>query len=168
MPLMTPIALKIFCLESCCCSATQLCLTLCDPMDCSTPSFPVFPCLLEFAQTHVHWVDDDIQPSHPSPPSFNISQNQGKISSESAVHIRWPQYWSFNFSISPSNEYSGLFFFRIEWFDLLAVGGLSRVFSSTVVWKHQFFSMKSLYCANFTSIHDYRKNHNFDICLESK
>ena len=127
MPLMTPIALKIFCLESCCCSATQLCLTLCDPMDCSTPSFPVFPCLLEFAQTHVHWVDDDIQPSHPSPPSFNISQNQGKISSESAVHIRWPQYWSFNFSISLSNEYSGLLSFRMDWFDLAVQGTLKSL-----------------------------------------
>ena len=159
---------QIFCLESCCCSVAQLCLTLCDPMDCSMPGFPVLPCLLEFAQTHVHWVGDDIQPPHPSPPSFNISQNQGKISNESAVHIRWPKYWSFNFSISPSNEYSGLFSFRIDWFDLLAVWGLSRVFSSTAVWKHQFFSMKSLYGATFTSIHGYRKNHNFDFCLESK
>ena len=128
---------QIFCLESCCCSVAQLCLTLCDPMDCSMPGFPVLPCLLEFAQTHVYWVGDDIQPSHPSPPSFNISQNQGKISNESAVHIRWPKYWSFNFSISPSNEYSGLFSFRIDWFDFLAVRGTLKSLlqhSSSSAW----------------------------------
>ena len=65
----------------CCCSVTQLCLTLCLPMDCSTPVFPVLHHLPEFAQTHVHWVDDPIQPSHPllspSPPVFNLSQHQG-------------------------------------------------------------------------------------------
>ena len=65
----------------CCCSVAQSCPTLCDPMDCSTPGFPVFHCLLEFAQTHVHQVDDAIQPSHPlsspSPPALNLSQHQG-------------------------------------------------------------------------------------------
>ena len=61
------------------------------------------------------------------------------FSNESVLHIRWPQYWSFSFSISPSNEYSGLISFRIDWFDLLAVQGLSRVFSNTTVQKHQFF-----------------------------
>ena len=63
------------------------------------------------------------------------------FSTESALHIRWPKYWSFSFSISPSNEYLGLIFFRIDWLDLLAVQGtLSRVFSNTTVQKHQFFS----------------------------
>ena len=61
------------------------------------------------------------------------------FSNESALHIRWPKYWSFSFSISPSNEYSGLISFRMDWFDLLAVQGLSRVFSNTTVQKHQFF-----------------------------
>ena len=80
----------------------------CDPMDCSTPCFPVHHRPPEFAQTHVHWVDDIIQPSHPllSPsPAFIHSQHQG-LSNESVLRIRWPKYWSF--SISPSNEYSGL------------------------------------------------------------
>ena len=64
------------------------------------------------------------------------------FSNESAVHIKWPKYWSFIFSISPSIEYSVLFSFRIDWVDLLAAQGLSRVFSSTAVQKHQFFSVK--------------------------
>ena len=62
------------------------------------------------------------------------------FSNESVLHIRWPKYWSFSFSISPSNKYSGLISFRIDWLDLLAVQGLSRVFSNTTVQKHQFFS----------------------------
>ena len=65
----------------CCCPVTQLRSILCEPMDCSTPGFPVIHCLLEFAQTHVHWVSDAIQPSHPvsspSPPAFSLSQHQG-------------------------------------------------------------------------------------------
>ena len=61
------------------------------------------------------------------------------FSAESVLCIRWPTYWSFNFSISPSNEYSGLIYFRIDWFDLLAVQGTLRVFSNTIVQKHQFF-----------------------------
>ena len=64
----------------------------------------------------------------------------GSFPMESVLHIRWPMFWSFNFSISPSNEHSGLISFRIDWFDLLAVQGLSRVFSNTTVQKHQFFS----------------------------
>ena len=67
--------------SDCCCSVAQLCLTLCNPMNCSTPGFPVLHCLLEFAQTHVHWVSDAVQPSHPllppSPPAFSLSQHQG-------------------------------------------------------------------------------------------
>ena len=99
---------------------------LCDPMDCSTPGFPVHHQLLETAQTHIHCVGDAIQPSHPlsspSPPTFNLSQHR-VFSNESALHIRWPKYWSFSFSISPSNEYSGLISFRMDWLDVLAVLG---------------------------------------------
>ena len=102
----------------------QSCLTLCDPMDCSTPGFPVLHHLLEFAQAHVHWVSDAIQSSHPllppSPPDFNLSQHQGLFLRVSSLH-QVPNYWSFSFSISPSNEYSGLIIFRIDWFELLAV-----------------------------------------------
>ena len=99
-------------------------------MDGSTPGFPVHHHLLEFAQTHVHWVGDAIQPSHsllsPSP-ALNLSQHQGlsewaKVL-EFKLHIRWPKYWSLSFSISPSNQYSGLISFRMDWLDLLAVQG---------------------------------------------
>ena len=89
-------------------------------MDCSTPGFPVHHQLPELAQTHVHWVIDAIQPSYPllspSPPAFDFSQV--RVFSN---HIRWPKYLSLSFKISPSSEYPGLIFFRIDWFDLLAV-----------------------------------------------
>ena len=105
---------------------TQSCPTLCDTMDSSTPGFPVHHQLPELTQTHVHWVGDAIQPSHPlsfpSPPTFNLSQHQG-LFSESVLRIRWPKYWSFSFNINPFNEYSGLISFRIDWLDLLAVQG---------------------------------------------
>ena len=99
-------------------SVTQLCPTFCNPMDCSTLGFPVHQ-LPELDQTHVHQVGDDIQPSHPmssSSPAFNLSQHQG-FSNESVLPIRWPKYQTFSFSISPSNEYSGLISFRNDWFD---------------------------------------------------
>ena len=82
------------------------------------------------------------------------------FSSESALRIRWPKYWSF--SISPFNEYSGLISFRIHWFDLLCcLKWFSRVFSGTTIWKHQFFGVQP--CGpTLTSIHDYCKNHSFD------
>ena len=107
-------------------SVAQSCTTLHEPLNRSTPGLPVHHQLLEFTQTHAHQVGDAIQPSHPlsspSPPAPNPSQHQG-LSSESALHIRWPKYWSFSFSISPSNEHPGLIFFRMDWLDLLAVQG---------------------------------------------
>ena len=113
------------------------CVWLCDPMDCSMPGFPIFHYLLAFSQIHIHWVSDAIQPSYPlplsSPLAFNLSQHQGFFFySESALHIRWPKYWSFSFSISPSNEYLGLIYFRIDWFDFLVV---QRTFKS-LLWHH--------------------------------
>ena len=106
-------------------SAAQSCLTLCDPLDCSTPGFPVHHQLLEFTQTHVHWVRDAIQPSHPlsSPISPSVFPSIRVFSNESVLHIWWPKYWSFSFSISPSSEYSGLISFKMDWFDLLEVQG---------------------------------------------
>ena len=96
---------------------TQLCLILCDSMDCNTQGFPVHHQLLKLAQTHVHRLGDAIQPSHPlsspSPPAFNHFQHQD-LFSESVLRIRWPKQWSFSFSISPSNEYSGLISFRMD------------------------------------------------------
>ena len=95
-------------------------------MDCSTLGFPVLHYLPEFAQTQVHWVGDAIQPSQPlspsSPPALDLSQPSG-FSNVSALCIRWPNYWNFSFSISPSKEYSGLISFRIDWLDLHAVQG---------------------------------------------
>ena len=109
------------------------------------PGLPVHHQLPWFTQTHVHWVGDAIQPYHPllSPylTAFNLSQPQGlfKVFNKS-VCIRWPTYWSFSFSISPSNEYSGLIFFRMDWLDLFAVQGTFKSFLQTTVQKHQFFS----------------------------
>ena len=104
---------------------TQVCLTLCNPMDCSTPGLPVHHQLLELTHTHVH---ESVMPSNhlilcrplllPS-----IFPSIGVFSNELVLCIRWPKYWSFSFSISPSNEYSGLISFRMDWLDLLAVQG---------------------------------------------
>ena len=92
----------------------------------STPGFPVHYQLPELAQTHVHWASDSIQSSHPlsspSPPALNLSQHQGLFQRASSLH-QVATYWSFNSSISPSNEYSGLISFRMDWLDLLAVQG---------------------------------------------
>ena len=100
-------------------SVAQSYLTLCDPMDCSTPGFSVHYLLSEIAQTHVHRVGDAIQPSHPlSSPSplspASVFPSIRVFSNESVLRIRWPKYWSFSFSISPSNEYSGLISFRMD------------------------------------------------------
>ena len=102
----------------------------CDPIDCSTPGFPVHHHLSELAQTCGHHVCDAIQPSHPlSSPLPSLFPSIRVFSSELALWIRWPEYWSFSFSISPSNEYSysGLISFRIDWFDLLTAKGLKRL-----------------------------------------
>ena len=123
---------------------TQSCLTICDPMDCSTPGLPVHHQLLEFTQTHVHWVGDAIQPSHPlsspSPPAFNLSQHQGLFQWVSFSH-----QVSRNIGVSAST--SVLPMNIQDWFPLGWTGwislqskGLSRVFSNTAIQKHQFFS----------------------------
>ena len=108
------------------CSVAQSCLTFCNPMDCSRPGFPVLHQLPELTQTHIHWVSDVIQPSHPlsspSPPAFNLSQNQGLFKWVGSSH-QVAREWNFSYSISPSNEYSGLISFRMDWLDLLAVQG---------------------------------------------
>ena len=117
------------CLSQSVSSISQLCMTLCDHMDCSTPGLPVHHQLLGFIQIHVHWVSDAIQASHPlllpSPPAFNLSQHNLKrvFSNESVLCMRWPKYWSFSFNISPSSEHSGLISFRMDWLDLNAIQG---------------------------------------------
>ena len=133
-----------------CCSVAKSCPTLCDPMVCSTPGFPVLHHLPEFAQTHVHWLHDAIQASHPlwspSPPAFNLSQNQGLfqcVSSSHSIAI----VLGFSFSISPSNEHSGLICFRIS----LQSNRPSRVFSNPTDPKHQFFAAQpSLWSNSYT------------------
>ena len=125
-------------------------------MDCSTPGFPAHHQLPEFTQTHVHWAGDAIQPSHPlsspSPPP-SIFPRIRVFLNESVLCIKWPKYWSFSFSISPSNEYSGLISFRMDWLDLLAVQGtlkgLLQHHSSKYVlsynkYGYQFSSVQSL------------------------
>ena len=106
-------------------------LTLCKPMDSSTVGFPVHHQHPEPAQTHVHWVGDAIQP-YPLLLLSSIFPSIRVFSKESPLHITWPKYWSFSFSISPSKEYSGLISFTMDWFDLLAV---QRTFKS-LLWHH--------------------------------
>ena len=109
------IILEIFQL-CCCCSASQSCLTLCNPTDYSTSlqhsGFPVLHYLPEFAQTHVHWLNDAIQPSHPLLLLPSVFPSIQVFCNESDLHIRWPQYWSFSFSLF--SEHSGLISFRIS------------------------------------------------------
>ena len=219
-----------------CCSVAQLCPTLGDPMDCSMPVSPAFHCLLEFAQTLVHWVNDAIQPSHvlsyllfmtvmmwlfssvqllshvrlfatsetaahqaslsitnfrsllkflsiewvmPSNhlvlcrplllpsifPSFRV------FSKESVLCIRWPKYWSFSFSISPSNDYSGLISFRMDWLDLLVVQGTLKNLlqhhssKASILWHSAYFTVQLSHPYITTG-----KNHSLDqmdLCWQS-
>ena len=133
----------------------ESCLTLCNSMDSSTPGLPVNHQLLEFTQTHVHWVGDAIQPSHPllspSPPTFNLSQNQG-LFQWVVLGIRWP-----NIGVSPSA--SVLPMNIQDWFPLGWTGwismqskGLSRVSSNTAVQKHQILGAQLSLWSN-THIH---------------
>ena len=136
---------------------------LCDPVNCSMPGFLVLHHLLEFVQTHIHWVSDAIQPSHILLPFLllpSIFPSSRVFSNESVLYIRWPKYWSFSFNISSSNEYSGLISFRIDWFDLLAVQGALK--SSPTPQFKSSSPLTLLYGPTLTSIHDYWKNHSFD------
>ena len=109
-----------------CCSVTKSYLTLCEPMNCSTPGFPVFHCLPEFAETHVHWVSDAIQPSHPllppSPLTLNHSQHQDFFQWVGSFH-QVAKVLELQLQHQSSNEYSGLISFRIDQFDLFAIQG---------------------------------------------
>ena len=130
------------------------------------PGFPVHHQLPELAQTHVHWVGDAIQSSHPlspsSPLAFNVSQHVRVFSSESALCISWPNYWSLSFSISPSNEYSGLISFRIYWFDLLAVQGtLSSLFQHHSL-KASVLRISAFFIVQHSHPYMTTGNHSFD------
>ena len=150
---------------SCCCVVAKLYLTVCSPMDCSTPGFPVLHHLPEPAQTHVHWLGDAIQWSHPlsslSPPA-SVFPSIRVFSNELALHIRWPKHWSF--SISPSMNIQD--WFPLEWTGWISLQskGLSSVSSNS---SPQFKSINSsvlglLYSSMLTSLHDYWKNHSLD------
>ena len=124
---------------------------------------PVHHQLPELTQTHAHRVGDAIQPSHPLSsllllpsifPSFRVFSN------ESVLCIRWPKYWSFSFRISPSNEYSGLISFRVDWLDIISVEGTLQSLlqhhssKASILWHSAFFIVQ------LTSVHDYRKDHS--------
>ena len=135
-------------------SVAQSCLTLCSPMDCSTPDIPVHHHLPEYTQTHVHRVGDAIQPSHPlsspSPPAFNLSQHQGLFKWVSSLHQVCgilTIYWSFSFNISPSNEHPGLISFRMDWLDLLTVQGTLKS-----LLQHHSSKASILRCSSFFTV----------------
>ena len=131
-------------------SVAQLCPTLCDLMNCSTPGLPVHHQLPEFTQTHIHRVGDAIQPSHslssPSPPA-PIPPSIRVFSNESTLCMRWPKYWSFSFSIIPSKEIPGLISFRMDWLDLLAV---QRTLKSHL--QHHSSKASILWCSAFFTV----------------
>ena len=143
-------------------SVGQSCPTLCDPMDWLQAHYQ----LPDFTQTHVHRVGDAFQPSHPlsSPsPTSSILPSIRVFSSESVLRIRWPTYWNFRFSISSSNEYSGLISFRMDWLDVLAVQGTLKS-----LLQHHSSKASILYCSDFFVVQLLRpymtteKNHSFD------
>ena len=154
------INLNWFC---CCYLIAKSCPTLWDPMNCSTPGFSVLHYLLEFAEIPVHWVGDAnylilcraLLLLSSIFPSINFS-------SELALSIRWPKYWTFSFSISPSNEHPGLFSFRMDFLDLPAVQGTLKSLlqhhssKASILWFSTFFIVQ------LTSIHDHWKNHSLD------
>ena len=133
------------------CSVAQLCLTLCDPMDCNTPGFPILHYLSDFVQTHVHWVNDASQPSHPlqptSPLALNLSQHQGLFQRIGSSHqvakvlkLQLQHQWT-------SNEYSVLISFRTDWFDLLAVQGTPKS-----LLQHHSLKASILRCTAFFTV----------------
>ena len=133
-------------------------MALWDTMDCSTPGLPVHHQLPELAQIHVHWNGDAIHPPHPvlssSSPSLNLSSIR-VFFNESVLHIGWPEYWSFSFSISLSNEYSGLTSFSIDRFDLLAVQETLKSLLQYHILKAQILWCSALFMVQLRSIHDY-------------
>ena len=123
-------------------------------MDCSTPGFPVHHQLPELAQTHVHHVSDAIQTFHPSHPLLLLPStfpSNRVFSNELVLRIRWPKYWSFSFSISSSNDYSGLISFRMDWLDLLAIQGTLKSLlyhhssKTSILWCSAFFVVQLSY-----------------------
>ena len=146
-------------------SVSQSCPTVCNSMDCSTPGFPFhhqLPELLKFMSTKSVMPSNHLIPCRPLllPPS--IFPTIRVFSNESALHIRWPKYWSFSFSSSPSNEHPGLISFRMDWFDLLVVQGTLKSSPTPQFKSINSLTLSFLYSPTLTSTHDYWKNHSFD------
>ena len=132
-------------------SVAQSCPTVCDAMNRSTPGLSVHHLLLEFTQTHIHWV---VMPSihlilcRPLLLLPSLFPSIRVFSNESALRIRWPKYWSFSFSISPSSEQPGLISFRMDWLDLLAVQGTLKSLlqhhssEASILWHSAFFTVQ--------------------------
>ena len=147
----------------CSCSVIKSCWTLCDPMDCSMPDYPVLHHLPELTQTHVHWVDDAIKQSSPLPPPSPpalIFPIISIFSNELALPIRWPKNWSLSIVLPKNIQHC--FPLGLTGLISLLFKGFSRVFSSTTIQKHQFLCANLLYDPSLTSIHDYGKKHSFD------
>ena len=140
------------------CLVAKPCATLCDPTGCSMPDFPVLRFLPEFAQIHVHWVralSKHLNLCRPLLLLPSLLLSIRIFSSELALHITWPNYWSFSFSISASNEYSGLTSFSIDWFDLLSVQGTLKS-----LLQHHNSKISILWCLAFFMVqlsHPYGK-----------
>ena len=154
----------------CCCSVTKLCPTLCDPMGCSMPGLPVLHGLSEFAQTHVHWVGDAIQPSHPQPPPSPAALNLSEY--QSLFHcIRWPKFGaSASASVFPMNTQGWSPLGLTSLISLLSKG-LSRAFFSTTIQKRQFFGVHPSLWSNSHNLYmTTGKKHSFhytDLCRQS-
>ena len=153
-------------LQRSCCSVAKSCPALCDPIWTAACqaflSFTISQSLLKTTPTESVMPSNHLILCCPLLLLPSIFPRIRVSSKEPVLHIRWPKYWSFSFSMSPSSEYSGLISFRTDWLDLLAVQGTLRVFSSTTVWKHQFFSAQPSLSPSLTSTPDYWKNHSFD------
>ena len=149
-----------------CCSVTKSCLNLCDLMNCSIPGFLVLHYLPAFAQTHVHWVSDAIQPFYPlsplSPPALNLSQHQGLFQWVGSLH-QVAKVLELQLQHQSFNDYLGLISFRVDWFDILAVQGTlnsllqHHISKASILWCSALFMVQL-----FTSIHDCWKSHSFD------
>ena len=147
-----------------CCSVSHSCPSVCNPMDCSMPVFPVHHHLLEVAQTYVHWVDDAIQPNilcHPLLLLHSIFPNIRVFSNKFAPHIRWPNYRSFSFSISPSNEIHS--WFPLGLTDFIFLSSKDSQETSPAPQFHRISSLvlSLFYMPALKSLHDYWKNHTF-------
>ena len=137
-------------------------------MNSSMPGLPVYHQLLEFTQIHVHQVSDATQPSHPlsfpSPPFSFCPQSlpASVLSNESTLHIRWPKYWTFSFSISLSKEQPGLISFRMDWLNLLAAQGTLKSLLQHHSSKASILRRSAFFIVQLLSIHDHWKNHSLD------